>query len=255
MKTCKGLLLKAKDDKRDPLLAILDWRNTPSVKFSTSPVQRLMGRRTRTLLPTAEKLLQPNCDLKTTGRSLAARKRLQCKQYNRGTKNLIPLKVGEAIRIKLPGEHKWSLGRCSRLLGRRSYEVQVDGRCFRRNHRQLRSTLKPSPVPSSNNEELPQTENESRSPHQPENESRSPVAPEPVPAQYQTPSRPVIQDSKTKTALNQSQRSYLDIPGEPDVPLPGSRIMTYVEHLNIELNLPLFFVVDVVNIVREKDVA
>ena len=74
--------------------------------------------------------------------------------------------------------------------------------------------------------------------------------PEPVPAQYQTPSRPVIQDSKTKTALNQSQRYYLDIPGEPDVPLPGSRIMTYVE-----LNLPLFFVVDVVNIVREKDVA
>ena len=59
----------------------LSWRNTPSEGFSTSPVQRLMGQRTHTLLPTAEKLLQPNSNLKTTARSLAARKILQCKQY------------------------------------------------------------------------------------------------------------------------------------------------------------------------------
>ena len=81
VKTCKGLLLKAKEDKRDSLLAILSWRNTPSEGLSTSPVQRLMGRRTHTLLPTAEKLLQLNSNLKTTVRSLVARKRLQCKQY------------------------------------------------------------------------------------------------------------------------------------------------------------------------------
>ncbi|XP_022786150.1 uncharacterized protein K02A2.6-like [Stylophora pistillata] len=74
VKTCKGLLSKAKEDKRDPLLAILAWRNTLSEGFSTSPVQRLMGRRTRTLLSTAQMLLQPNSDLKTTARSLAARK-------------------------------------------------------------------------------------------------------------------------------------------------------------------------------------
>ena len=93
VKTCKGLLMKAKEDKKDPLLVILDWRNTPSEGFSTSPAQRLMGRCTRTLLPTAEKLLQPNSDLTTIASNLAARKRLQCKQYNRGTKNLAPLKA------------------------------------------------------------------------------------------------------------------------------------------------------------------
>ena len=81
VKTCKGLLLKAKEDKRDPLLAILSWPNTPSEGFSTSPVQRLMDRRMHTLLPTAEKLLQLNSNLKTTARSLAAWKILQCKQY------------------------------------------------------------------------------------------------------------------------------------------------------------------------------
>ena len=92
VKTCKGLLMKAKEDKKDPLLAILDWRNTPSEGFGTSPVQRLMGRRTRTLLPTAEVLLRPNSDIKTTTSNLAARKRLQCRQYNRGIKNLAQLK-------------------------------------------------------------------------------------------------------------------------------------------------------------------
>ena len=30
VKSCKGLLLKAKKDKRDPILTILAWRNTPS---------------------------------------------------------------------------------------------------------------------------------------------------------------------------------------------------------------------------------
>ena len=60
-------------------------------------------RREHYQLPTAENLLQPNSDLKTTARSLAARKRQQCKQckeYNRGTKNLVPLKVGEVIRMR-----------------------------------------------------------------------------------------------------------------------------------------------------------
>ena len=81
VKTYKGLLLKTKEDKRDPLLAILTWRNTPSEGFSTLPVQRLVGRRTHTLLPTAEKLFQPNSNLKTTARSLVTSNRLQCKQY------------------------------------------------------------------------------------------------------------------------------------------------------------------------------
>ena len=31
-----------------------------------------------------------------------------------------PLQVGNAVRMKFPGEQKWSLGRCTRILGRRS---------------------------------------------------------------------------------------------------------------------------------------
>ena len=72
VKVCKALLKKARADNKDPLLAFLDWRNTPLEGLGTSPVQRLMGRRTRTLLP----LLEPNVDSQT-GDKLAKRKALQ----------------------------------------------------------------------------------------------------------------------------------------------------------------------------------
>ena len=39
--------------------ALLDWQNTPSEGMDTSPAQRLMGRRCRTLLPMSESLLRP----------------------------------------------------------------------------------------------------------------------------------------------------------------------------------------------------
>ena len=59
VQTAKRLLSKAKKDKRDPYLALLDYRNTPRDKELGSPVQRLMGRRTKTTLPTSETLLKP----------------------------------------------------------------------------------------------------------------------------------------------------------------------------------------------------
>ena len=220
--------MKAKEDKKDPLLAILDWRNTPSEGFSTSPVQRLMGRRTRTLLPTAEVLLRPNSDIKTTTSNLAARKRLQCRQYNRGIKNLAPLKAGDAIRMKLPGEKKWSLGHCTRPLGRRSYEVEVEGRHFRRNRRQLRSTIEPcSPI----------DEPSSPVPCSPIDEPSSPVPCSPIDEpsmsrhrQYHAaPSMSLIKLIQSLPQnLSRSTKDLLSSPdaqGEPGVPQHGLKIM------------------------------
>jgi len=42
VKTCKSLLTKARADKRDPLLALLEWRNTPTEGMNASPVQYYM---------------------------------------------------------------------------------------------------------------------------------------------------------------------------------------------------------------------
>lgn len=57
VQTAKRILMKAKYDKKDPNLALLDWRNTPLDDIKLSPVQILMGRWTRTQLPTMPELL------------------------------------------------------------------------------------------------------------------------------------------------------------------------------------------------------
>ena len=69
VKTCKSLLTKARADKRDPLLALLEWRNTPTEGMNASPVQLLYGRRTRTRLPVAKQLLTPQVILMSPKRS------------------------------------------------------------------------------------------------------------------------------------------------------------------------------------------
>ena len=144
VKTCKNLMTKAKADGQDPLLALLDWRNTPTEGLGTSPVQRLMGRRTRTFLPTHETLLrQPSHQ--ETATKLAERKKRQAKQYNKKFRPLEALKCGQAIRMRLPGREEWSLGTCMKALGNRSYEVEVCGRRYRRNRRQLRLTPETAP--------------------------------------------------------------------------------------------------------------
>ncbi|KAJ8872369.1 hypothetical protein PR048_025973 [Dryococelus australis] len=54
----KNRIRKCYMDDTDTMLALLHLRNIPGGK-SESPSQRLMGHRTRTFLPTSEKLLQP----------------------------------------------------------------------------------------------------------------------------------------------------------------------------------------------------
>ena len=59
VKVAKQLLRKARDSKTDVQLALLDQRNTPTQGMTTSPAQRFLNRRTKTLLPTKETLLRP----------------------------------------------------------------------------------------------------------------------------------------------------------------------------------------------------
>ena len=58
VKTLKALMKKNLDAGNDVYLALLDWRNTPSEYLGLSPARRLLGRRTRTLLPARKELYQ-----------------------------------------------------------------------------------------------------------------------------------------------------------------------------------------------------
>ncbi|CAH1242406.1 Hypp6668 [Branchiostoma lanceolatum] len=76
VQTAKRLLRKAEADKRDPYLALLDYRNTPIDRQLESPAQILMGRR----LPTTNAQLMPrNVDHKNVKLHLEARQHKQKK--------------------------------------------------------------------------------------------------------------------------------------------------------------------------------
>ena len=55
--SAKSVMRKSRKARTDPYLALLEYRNTPSQGLGTSPVQRLMSRRTRAQLPIIPKLL------------------------------------------------------------------------------------------------------------------------------------------------------------------------------------------------------
>jgi hypothetical protein len=142
VKIAKKLLKKAKDQNKDVYKALLDWRNTPTAGIGSSPAQRLMARRTKTLLPTAEALLHQAVQANVVEKLVSKKQKIQ-RQHDKTAKDLPPLRVGEVIRMKpSPGDssREWKRGRCLKQLGKRSYVVNVDGRAFQRNRRFLRST-------------------------------------------------------------------------------------------------------------------
>ena len=99
VKTAKKILKKAQEDKRDPYLALLAWRNTPTEGLDSSPVQRLMGRRTRTLLPTSVNLLKPKVPTMVK-KQITNKRRKQASFFNRGSKSLSELKPGDIVQIR-----------------------------------------------------------------------------------------------------------------------------------------------------------
>ena len=84
--------------------------------------------------------------------------------------------------MKLPGDTKWSLGSCVEALPNRSYEVEVTGRRYHRNRRQLRMAETP---PHTTLEDLPNNDADVTSPVNSQETTqptrcRDNVTPEPV---------------------------------------------------------------------------
>ena len=148
VKEAKKILRKSKKTNSDEFLALLDHRNTPSASMKTSPTQRLLNRRARTLLPTTASFLQPRTiNSESTRVKLAERKQQQAKYYNRGAVELDPLEV-EAMVRKNPlrlGRKEWEKGVVPNRLDQRSYEVETSRGILRRNRVHLRRTKEVSP--------------------------------------------------------------------------------------------------------------
>ena len=61
VKTAKRLVKRALLAQEDAYLSLLDLRNTPTQGMTTCPGERMLNRRTKTLLPTAAAEIEPFC--------------------------------------------------------------------------------------------------------------------------------------------------------------------------------------------------
>lgn len=100
VKTTKSLMKRAKSSHKDPYLALLDFRNTPSQSMDSSPIQRLMNRRTKTLLPTKASLLKPELQSSSiVKKQFKGVKERQAFYYDKTARDLNPLESGDVVRI------------------------------------------------------------------------------------------------------------------------------------------------------------
>jgi hypothetical protein len=146
VKTAKRIMTKCAKAGTEIQMAFLDHRNTPSQGLETTPAQRLMNRRTRTLLPMSDKLLEPRVIDETSNMKQKLTK--QAKNYNKSAKDLTPLQEGDVVRMKplVQGQKNWQRAIVSRRLDERSYVVETPTAVYRRNRVQLRKTQETPPT-------------------------------------------------------------------------------------------------------------
>ncbi len=141
VQTAKALMDKARAQRTDPYLSLLEYRNTP-VDGLKSPVQLLMSRRLRSVLPSTEKQLQPELVCRSTVHS--RREVCQTRQtlyYDKTAKAQPALPAGAAVRFQLP-TGKWEPATVVDSAGtQRSYNILTEeGQVLRRNRRHLLKT-------------------------------------------------------------------------------------------------------------------
>lgn len=130
--------------KKDPFEGLLKYRNTPFEDIGVSPVQLLMSRRTRTMIPTHRRLLLPQAvDPDQVVKALKQRQFVSKKNFDKQSRDLPPLEAGDKVRIRPNRDTEW---RKAEVLPR-SYLLQDEqGRIYRRNRKQIISVPNDHPM-------------------------------------------------------------------------------------------------------------
>ena len=147
VKAAKQMMEKCKRSNNDPYMALLEIRNTPTQGVGSSPSQRLINRRTRTLLPMTHNLLRPTGELEHECDKLKVKNNqtMQATYYNRRAKDLPVLKEGDRVRLKpfRLGQKGWNKGTVVARLDERSYDIETPDGMFRRNRVHIRKDTMP----------------------------------------------------------------------------------------------------------------
>ena len=126
------------------MVGLLNLRNTPQEGLATSPVQRLFGRRTKTLIPCANSTLTPAASsIIHSEKCRMENKKAAVAQRYIDRRELPSLQVGDTVRMQPISNDKreWQEATVSERLKNRSYEVTAsNGRTYRRSRTFLRSS-------------------------------------------------------------------------------------------------------------------
>lgn len=154
VKAAKRLLSKTYRNGEDPYVALAIQRNTPQQGIGLSPVQRLLGRRTRTVLPITMELLEMKDNTNTAVEGLRANRARQKYHWDKSAQELPELKEGDTVRVKpyKLGDKIWKKATIHEKVDGRSYNVQTEnGQVLRRIRNQLRlsqeAPLRPKDIP------------------------------------------------------------------------------------------------------------
>ncbi|XP_037557201.1 uncharacterized protein LOC119433983 [Dermacentor silvarum] len=168
-------------------MALLEWRNTPRDAVLKSPVQRLMGRQTRTLLPVPASHLVPEIvPNRAVHNRLQEIRQRQRMYYNRHSRNLPPLSPGQRVTAYDTHEKTWAPAVFLRPAETpRSVVVKTEeGQETRRTRVHLRDA-------PSHPEESPRAGSERLDDAQPAQELRRSTRPRREPCRYPQPERPL----------------------------------------------------------------
>ena len=143
VQTAKQLIKKCREDKSNVYPALMNLRNTPCKEGVGSPAQRLFGRRTKTLLPTSNKLLKPTTQEPEEVKQQLKVRRNQSKQiYDQHANPLKSLEQHDTIRVK--DRERWLPARILNIPNKerpRSYHIiSPTGGIWRRNRKDILKT-------------------------------------------------------------------------------------------------------------------
>ena len=160
VKTAKRLFKRCKAAGEDPFLGLLNLRNTPTEGTDTSPVQKIFGRGTRSTIPMTSDRLNTTDSMETQvwKEDYVASK---VSLMNKNLHDLSILKPGQTVRLQLIANNskEWKEGVITQQLKSRTYEVESDGKKYRRNRSfvlpskkslhdvNTQETVRPVPVP------------------------------------------------------------------------------------------------------------
>ena len=149
VRSARRLLETTERDGKDFYLNLLGTRNMPRDNILGSPAQRLLSRRTRTILPICKQLLKPAARTPTSMKAqLTKKRRTQKHDYEKTNKPLHPLEPDQVVSLQTQRGHD-KVGvvkrRCDEPL---SYVVDSEGKEYRRNRRHILPVMEPQPPKS-----------------------------------------------------------------------------------------------------------